>query len=96
MPIKRRSWEWWWKWIIDPAVRNKRALNKAWVIKWKNAREVRLRPRLAIMTPSWDNVDKAIIFFISHSMIAAIPAINIVRDAIIRSVLLKKGIDEKK
>jgi hypothetical protein len=40
-------------------------------------------------------VDKAIIFFISHSAIAAVPAINIVIAAIIRRVLLKEGIWER-
>lgn len=34
---------------------------------------------LNIITPSWLNVDKATIFFISISVIAIIPAISIVR-----------------
>ena len=38
---------------------------------------------LDIITPSWLKVDNAIIFFISVSEIAAIPAINIVDIAII-------------
>lgn len=94
-PIKRKSWEWWWKWIIDPAVRNNNALKSAWVIKWKKARVVKFNPRLVIITPSWDKVDRAIIFFISHSAMAALPAINIVIVAIIKSVLLKNGIWER-
>jgi hypothetical protein len=53
--------------IIDPAARNRSALNIAWVIKWKNARRGRFRARLLIITASWDKVDRAITFFISHS-----------------------------
>lgn len=40
------------------------------------------------MTPNWLNVDKAIIFFISISFIATIPAISIVDDEIISKKLL--------
>lgn len=86
LPINRRSWEWWWKLIIDPAVRNNKALKSAWVIRWKNARFGRFILSLLIMTPSCERVERAIIFFISHSEIAAIPAINIVTDAITKSV----------
>lgn len=68
---------------MDPAARNKRALNRACVIRWKNASVGRLRPRLLIITPNWERVDKAIIFFISDSVKAAVPAINMVIDAII-------------
>lgn len=63
-------------------MRNSKALNRAWVIKWKNASLGRFILSLLIITPNWDRVDRAIIFFISHSAIAAIPAINIVIDAI--------------
>lgn len=49
------------------------------------------------MTPSCLRVDKAIIFFISHSPIALYPAINMVMDAIKsnvgqnQEVFIKKG-----
>lgn len=46
------------------------------------------RPNLDIITPSCLKVDKAMIFFISHSAIALIPAINMVKVAMIRSALL--------
>lgn len=72
--------------IIDPAVRNNKALNSACVIRWKNARFGRFILNLLIITPSWDRVDRAMIFFISHSAMAAIPAINIVIDAITKRV----------
>lgn len=57
---------------------NKRALNNACVIKWNNARSWSPRPRDAIITPSCLKVERAMIFFKSVSIEAAIPAINIV------------------
>lgn len=63
----------------------------AWVIRWKKARFGRFKPRLAIITPSWLKVERAMIFFISVSTIAAIPAISIVIEAIIKRDLLKRG-----
>lgn len=55
------------------------------MIRWKKARLGEPSPRLAIITPSWLSVDRAIIFFKSHSAKAAIPAINIVIEAKISS-----------
>lgn len=37
--------------------------------------------RLTIITPNCLSVDRAMIFFISHSVIAARPAISVVRQA---------------
>lgn len=68
------------------------ALNIAWVIKWKNARDGRDKEIAPIITPSCLSVDRAIIFFISHSNIAAEPAINIVEVATINKIILKWGI----
>lgn len=73
----------------DPAHINRRALNSAWVIRWNRARLGSPMPSLAIITPSWLKVDRAMIFFISHSVIAAIPAINIVREERIKREGLK-------
>jgi hypothetical protein len=39
-------------------------------------------PILVIIIPSWLRVDRAMIFFMSHSVVALIPAINIVETAI--------------
>jgi len=50
-----------------------------------------LRPRLVIIIPSWLKVDKAIIFFISHSVIALSPAITMVVTATIRRKILNIG-----
>ena len=81
--------------MILPAHINKRALNKACVIKWNRAKLGRLSPRLAIITPSWLSVERAIIFFISDSIIAAIPAMNMVRLAVRRRRELKNFKDER-
>lgn len=66
--------------IIVPAQRNISALNIAWVTKWKNVKRGRLKARLIIITPSWLKVDKAIIFFMSFSISAAILAMKMVKD----------------
>lgn len=52
--------------------------------------------RLAIITPNWLRVDRAIIFFISHSDVALIPAISIVRvAAIIKRVKNRLNLERK-
>jgi hypothetical protein len=88
LPISRRSWECEWKWINLPAQINSRALNIAWVIRWKKAKFVKFREILVIITPSCLRVESAIIFFISVSTIAFIPAISIVRDDRISRVMV--------
>lgn len=70
---------------------NNRALNRAWVIKWKKARLGEFILNLAIITPSCLRVDKAMIFFKSHSVIAESPAISIVRQEINRRVDISRG-----
>jgi len=70
--------------IMVPAHKNISALNMAWVTKWKNVKRARSKARLIIITPSWLSVDKAIIFFMSFSIRAAILAIKMVREDIIR------------
>lgn len=77
--------------MIVPAQINKRALNKAWVIKWKNAKVGRPTPKVNIITPNCLRVDRAIIFFISHSAIALAPAINMVKVASIVRIILNCG-----
>jgi hypothetical protein len=51
---------------------------------------------LVIIIPSWLRVDKAIIFFISHSVVALRPAINMVDTAINKIMVLKRGSECKK
>jgi len=78
LPIRRRSWLWWWISIKFPAQINRRALNSAWVTKWKNAISGIPSPKVNIIRATWLNVDRAIIFFMSHSAIALALAINMV------------------
>lgn len=47
---------------------------------------------LYIMVPSWLSVDRAIIFFISHSAIAADPAMHAVMAALKRRINWREGI----
>lgn len=69
----------------------RRALNRACVMRWKKVRVGSLRPRVAIITPSWLRVERAMIFLRSDSVVAARPAISIVRDAIKRRDGWKSG-----
>lgn len=48
------------------------------------------------MTPNWLRVDRAIIFFRSHSNIALIPAISMVRVLIRKTYLLNHWREDKK
>lgn len=82
--------------MIAPPQRNNKALNKACVIRWKKARVGSPRPRLAIITPSCLSVERAIIFFKSHSTMADMPAINIVAEEITKMEGLNHQIDVKK
>lgn len=61
-----------------PAQINRSALNIACVTIWKNAIFGIFMPILIIISPSWLRVDRAMIFFMSHSVSADRPAINIV------------------
>lgn len=73
VPIFRISW-YEDSWIMIPAHRNIVDLNSAWIIKWENAIVVDLIEMANIIIAIWLNVDKAIIFFISNSQLADIPA----------------------
>lgn len=68
---------------------NKSALNIACVIRWKKASDGKDRAIAPIITPSCLNVDSAIIFFMSYSNRADMPAINIVVVAMIKSISLR-------
>lgn len=68
------------------------ALNRAWVTMWKNARFGMFIPILIIIRPSCLRVDRAMIFFMSHSVVALRPAINIVVVPIIKISELNKGV----
>lgn len=79
-----------------PAVKNKRALNIAWVSKWNRASVWRPRPRLVIITPSCLKVERAIIFFRSVSAVALIPAMSMVILASISVSGQNQGVLERK
>ena len=86
LPIIRTSWLCICLLISVPTQINSNALNRAWVIKWKNANIGKSTPIENIITPSWLNVDRATTFLISNSQIALIPAINKVIHEIINTV----------
>lgn len=75
---------------------NNKALNNACVTIWKYARLGAFKPIAVIIIPSWLKVDNAMIFFISHSVVALRPAINIVDTAINRIIALKYGSEWRK
>ena len=83
-------------WIINPAAINKADLNKACIIKCRNARFSLPSPRTVNISPSWLKVDRAITFFRSVSKLATHPAaIMVITPAISnigrRSVCLING-----
>jgi len=61
-PIERISWEFIILWIIEPAHINNKALNIAWVKRWKKANLHKPIDKIIIIKPNWLKVDKAIIF----------------------------------
>lgn len=60
--------------IIVPAVMNKSDLNRAWVDRCRNVSSGKFSPRVIIITPNCLSVDNAMIFFMSFSVMANIPA----------------------
>ena len=74
-----------------PAQTNNKALNMACATMWKYARFIRPRPRLVIIIPNCLRVDSAMIFFMSHSVVALRPAITIVDTATNSRILLNSG-----
>lgn len=59
---------------------------------WKNARLGIFIPILIIIRPSCLRVERAIIFFMSHSVVALRPAINIVVVPITKIIKLNIGV----
>jgi hypothetical protein len=78
LKLLRKSWNLSILWIITPEIIKRAALNKAWHNRWKKQKNTKPWLRENIMNPNWLKVEKAIIFFMSHSKLAQIPAINIV------------------
>lgn len=78
-----------------PAQINNRALNRAWVIRWKSANLGCCSPRAAIITPNCLRVERAMIFFRSHSRTALRPAISIVRVLVNKRAGANHGNEER-
>nr|AGA54148.1 NADH dehydrogenase subunit 5 [Aleurodicus dispersus]ALD62467.1 NADH dehydrogenase subunit 5 [Aleurodicus dispersus] len=68
----------WWLWMLmkDLAHKKIKDLNMAWVIKWKNAKLKKLIEIEMNMILICLNVDNAMIFLMSHSMMEFILAMN--------------------
>lgn len=65
--------------MIDPEHRNSIALKKACVEMWKKASCGRFSPMVTIMSPSWLDVEKAIIFLMSFCVRAHVAANRVER-----------------
>lgn len=61
-------------WMIDPEHRNSMALKKAWVEMCKKASCGRFSPMVTIISPSWLDVEKAMIFLMSFCVRAQVAA----------------------
>lgn len=66
-PIIRMSWLFCMEWMIVPAHTNSKALNKAWVIRWKKAIMGEFNPNAINIIPNCLRVERAITFFRSFS-----------------------------
>lgn len=60
--------------MIEPEHRNSIALKKAWVEIWRKASWGRFRPIVTIISPSWLEVEKAMIFLMSFCVRAHVAA----------------------
>ena len=67
-------------WIPTPTHMKRRALNMAWVMRWKNLRAFKVRARATAITPNCERVLKATIFLRSISPHAHSPAMRSVTD----------------
>lgn len=61
-------------WMIEPEHRKSMALKKAWVEMCRKANSGRFRPIVTIISPSWLEVEKAIIFLMSFWVKAHVAA----------------------
>lgn len=76
-----------------PAHKNNKALNKAWIIKWKNASSYSSKAIANIIIPNCLSVESAIIFFKSYSKLATSPDINMVIVEINKSTVLSLNLN---
>lgn len=91
-PIFRMSCSLLRLWIIAPEHKNSIALKKACVEIWRKASCGWFRPMVTIISPSWLEVEKAIIFLISFCVRAQRAVNNVVsaprQRQIVKAVLL--------
>ena len=73
-PIFRMSCSPFRLWMIDPEHRNSMALKKAWVEICRKASCGRFSPMVTIISPSWLDVEKAMIFLMSFCVRAHVAA----------------------
>lgn len=66
-------------WIIDPEQRNNIALKKACMEIWRKASCGRFSPMVTIISPSWLEVEKAMIFLMSFCVSAHVAANSVDR-----------------
>lgn len=74
LPIFRMSCSPLRAWMIDPEQRNSMALKKACVEMWRKASWGRFKPIVTIISPSWLDVEKAMIFLMSFCVRAQVAA----------------------
>lgn len=86
-PIFRMSCSPFRLWMIDPEHRNSIALKNAWVEMCRNASWGRFNPIVTIISPSWLDVEKAIIFLISFWVRAHMAANSVDRAPIHRQIV---------
>jgi hypothetical protein len=55
-PIRRMSCSSALAWITDPALKNNKALNTAWLLKWNTPTDYSDRPQTMTIYPLWEQV----------------------------------------
>lgn len=66
-------------WMMEPEHRNSMALKNAWVEMWRKASCGRFSPIVTIISPSWLEVEKAMIFLMSFWVRAQVAANSVER-----------------
>jgi len=91
-PIFRMSCSSFKEWIIDPAHKNNMALKNAWVQMCKKASCGWLRPIVTIISPSWLDVENAMIFLMSLCVRAQVAVNSVVSPPRQRHVVKAVGL----
>lgn len=78
-PIFRMSCSPFRLWMMEPEHRKSMALKNAWVEMWRKASSGRFSPIVTIISPSWLEVEKAMIFLMSFWVRAHVAANSVDR-----------------